>query len=51
VKAKANTDQIRRWFCVGDVHVKEVSLEEVQKCEAYILFYERGDDQGMADGH
>lgn len=45
VKGKANADdQIRRWFCVGDKHVKEVSLEEVQKCEAYMMFYERGGD-------
>ncbi|KAF6135776.1 hypothetical protein GIB67_028632 [Kingdonia uniflora] len=30
-----------RWFYASDIHVREVSLEEVLRCEAYILFYEK----------
>ncbi|TVU43750.1 hypothetical protein EJB05_10241, partial [Eragrostis curvula] len=29
------------WFCASDEHIKRVSLEEVLKCEAFLLFYER----------
>lgn len=29
------------WFYASDANVREVSLEEVLKCEAYMLFYER----------
>uniref|UniRef100_A0A0D9XA13 Ubiquitin carboxyl-terminal hydrolase n=1 Tax=Leersia perrieri TaxID=77586 RepID=A0A0D9XA13_9ORYZ len=29
------------WFRASDDNIKEVSVEEVLKCEAYILFYER----------
>ncbi|KAM0898918.1 hypothetical protein ACQ4PT_021632 [Festuca glaucescens] len=29
------------WFCASDTIIREVSLEEVLGCEAYILFYER----------
>ncbi|KAG8048020.1 hypothetical protein GUJ93_ZPchr0008g11846 [Zizania palustris] len=29
------------WFCASDADIKEVSVEEVLKCEAYLLFYER----------
>uniref|UniRef100_A0A0E0QLI1 Ubiquitin carboxyl-terminal hydrolase n=1 Tax=Oryza rufipogon TaxID=4529 RepID=A0A0E0QLI1_ORYRU len=29
------------WFWASDTDIREVSLEEVLKCEAYILFYER----------
>ncbi|XP_022875024.1 ubiquitin carboxyl-terminal hydrolase 2-like [Olea europaea var. sylvestris] len=29
------------WYHASDAHVHEVSLEEVLRCEAYILFYER----------
>ncbi|CAI0436584.1 unnamed protein product [Linum tenue] len=29
------------WYYASDGHVKEVSLDEVLRCEAYILFYER----------
>jgi ubiquitin carboxyl-terminal hydrolase 16/45 len=29
------------WFCASDADIREVSLEEVLKCEAYLLFYER----------
>uniref|UniRef100_A0A0D9XA18 Uncharacterized protein n=1 Tax=Leersia perrieri TaxID=77586 RepID=A0A0D9XA18_9ORYZ len=29
------------WFCASDDDIREISLEEVLKCEAYLLFYER----------
>uniref|UniRef100_A0A0D9XA17 Ubiquitin carboxyl-terminal hydrolase n=1 Tax=Leersia perrieri TaxID=77586 RepID=A0A0D9XA17_9ORYZ len=29
------------WFCASDAEIKEISFEEVLKCEAYLLFYER----------
>ncbi|KAF0898189.1 hypothetical protein E2562_001833 [Oryza meyeriana var. granulata] len=29
------------WFCASDENIKDISLEEVLKCEAYLLFYER----------
>ncbi|XP_062192297.1 ubiquitin carboxyl-terminal hydrolase 2-like [Phragmites australis] len=29
------------WFRASDLNIKEVSLEEVLKCEAFLLFYER----------
>ncbi|WOK94498.1 ubiquitin carboxyl-terminal hydrolase 2 [Canna indica] len=29
------------WFYASDAHVREVSLSEVLRCEAYILFYEK----------
>jgi ubiquitin carboxyl-terminal hydrolase 16/45 len=29
------------WFYASDAHVKEVSLSEVLRSEAYLLFYER----------
>ncbi|CAO2202643.1 unnamed protein product [Urochloa humidicola] len=29
------------WFCANDRDIGEVTLQEVFKCEAYILFYER----------
>ncbi|KAF0898181.1 hypothetical protein E2562_001825 [Oryza meyeriana var. granulata] len=29
------------WYCASDTNVREVSLEEVLKCEAHLLFYER----------
>ncbi|GJN39884.1 hypothetical protein PR202_gb29034 [Eleusine coracana subsp. coracana] len=29
------------WFCADDDHIRQVSLEEVLKCEAFVLFYER----------
>uniref|UniRef100_J3MUM1 Ubiquitinyl hydrolase 1 n=2 Tax=Oryza brachyantha TaxID=4533 RepID=J3MUM1_ORYBR len=31
------------WYCADDINIKEVSLEEVLKCEAQLLFYERMD--------
>lgn len=37
--AKGNTDNCS-WYHASDAYVREVSLEEVLKCEAYILFYE-----------
>lgn len=29
------------WYHASDAYVREVSLEEVLRCEAYILFYEK----------
>jgi ubiquitin carboxyl-terminal hydrolase 16/45 len=29
------------WFRASDDHISQVSLEEVLKCEVYVLFYER----------
>ena len=29
------------WYHVSDVHVRAVTLDEVLRCEAYILFYEK----------
>uniref|UniRef100_A0A0D9XA12 Ubiquitinyl hydrolase 1 n=1 Tax=Leersia perrieri TaxID=77586 RepID=A0A0D9XA12_9ORYZ len=29
------------WFCATEFDVNEISLEEVLKCKAYLLFYER----------
>ncbi|KAL6846813.1 hypothetical protein ACP4OV_024261 [Aristida adscensionis] len=34
----------KSWFYASDAHVREASLEEVLKCEAYLLFYERVGD-------
>jgi ubiquitin carboxyl-terminal hydrolase 16/45 len=31
----------KSWFYASDSQVRETSLSEVLKCEAYILFYER----------
>ncbi|GJX73718.1 ubiquitin carboxyl-terminal hydrolase 2-like protein [Tanacetum coccineum] len=36
--AKGNNDCV--WYHASDAHVKQVSFEEVLRCEAYILFYE-----------
>ncbi|CAL5009489.1 unnamed protein product [Urochloa decumbens] len=33
-----------KWFCADDSTVREVSLANVLKCEAYLLFYERIED-------
>nr|XP_009413551.1 PREDICTED: ubiquitin carboxyl-terminal hydrolase 2 [Musa acuminata subsp. malaccensis] len=39
---KAHQDKILpSWFYASDAHVREASLSEVLKCEAYILFYEK----------
>ncbi|XP_048540649.1 ubiquitin carboxyl-terminal hydrolase 16-like, partial [Triticum urartu] len=35
------------WVCASDRDIKEVPLEEVLGCEAYMLFYERMDDRGI----
>ena len=32
------------WFCADDSIIREVSLADVLKCEAYLLFYERIED-------
>ncbi|XP_015695788.1 ubiquitin carboxyl-terminal hydrolase 1-like [Oryza brachyantha] len=32
------------WFRASDENIREISLEEVLKCEAYLLFYERMED-------
>ncbi|KAL6644485.1 hypothetical protein ACP70R_016093 [Stipagrostis hirtigluma subsp. patula] len=32
------------WFCADDSHITEVSVEEVLRREAYVLFYERMED-------
>jgi ubiquitin carboxyl-terminal hydrolase 16/45 len=29
------------WYHASDAYVRQVSLDEVLRCEAYILFYER----------
>ena len=29
------------WYYASDAHVLETTLEEVLRCEAYILFYEK----------
>ncbi|KAG5226696.1 ubiquitin carboxyl-terminal hydrolase [Salix suchowensis] len=29
------------WYYASDAHVREVSLEEVLRCDAYLLFYEK----------
>uniref|UniRef100_A0ACD5YB55 Uncharacterized protein n=1 Tax=Avena sativa TaxID=4498 RepID=A0ACD5YB55_AVESA len=36
------------WVCASDGDITVVSLEQVLGCEAYILFYERMEDRGMA---
>ncbi|CAL9114355.1 unnamed protein product [Musa acuminata var. zebrina] len=39
---KAHQDKnLPSWFYASDAHVREASLSEVLKCEAYILFYEK----------
>ena len=38
----------KSWFYASDSQVRETSLEEVLKCEAYILFYERVAEQEVA---
>lgn len=36
---KESTDSV--WYHASDAYVREASLEEVLRCEAYILFYEK----------
>ncbi|EEC83922.1 hypothetical protein OsI_29989 [Oryza sativa Indica Group] len=38
---RQQTNGSSSWFCASDTDIREVSLEEVLKCEAYLLFYER----------
>lgn len=40
-RAKAEKGNSPTWFYASDSHVREISLSEVLKSEAYILFYER----------
>ncbi|XP_017975224.1 PREDICTED: ubiquitin carboxyl-terminal hydrolase 2 [Theobroma cacao] len=41
-KGKAETEYVSSpWYYVSDHYVRQVSLEEVLRCEAYILFYEK----------
>lgn len=35
------------WFCANDGDIRQVSLEEVLKCEAFVLFYERMEGQDV----
>ncbi|CAM0952207.1 unnamed protein product [Alopecurus aequalis] len=37
----------KSWFYASDSQVRETSLEEVLRCEAYILFYERVAEQDV----
>ena len=30
-----------RWFCISDSAVREVAAEQVMRCEAYLLFFQR----------
>lgn len=34
-------NQRAAWYHVSDTHVKEVSVQTVLNCQAYMLFYER----------
>ncbi|KAF6213614.1 hypothetical protein GE061_011335 [Apolygus lucorum] len=38
---KMEEENKRRWFCISDSHVNEVTEERVLKTEAYLLFYSR----------
>ncbi|XP_011041897.1 PREDICTED: ubiquitin carboxyl-terminal hydrolase 2-like isoform X2 [Populus euphratica] len=41
-KGKADKEQGGSvWYYASDAHVREVSLEEVLRCDAYLLFYEK----------
>lgn len=41
-RGKAEKEKIGHvWYYASDAHVREVSLDEVLRCEAYILFYEK----------
>ncbi|CAI8597952.1 unnamed protein product [Vicia faba] len=41
VDNKENKNVNSTWYHASDAYVREVSLDEVLRCEAYILFYER----------
>ena len=36
---KANSDDYT-WYHASDTYIRQVSFDEVLRCEAYILFYE-----------
>ncbi|ESW35835.1 hypothetical protein PHAVU_001G268800 [Phaseolus vulgaris] len=38
---KENEGSTSTWYQASDAYVREVSLDEVLRCEAYILFYEK----------
>lgn len=38
---KENEGSTTTWYRASDAYVREVSLAEVLRCEAYILFYEK----------
>ncbi|GKE83035.1 ubiquitin carboxyl-terminal hydrolase 2-like protein, partial [Tanacetum coccineum] len=38
--AGKDEDETSMWYHASDAYVREVSLEEVLRCKAYILFYE-----------
>lgn len=41
---KGNADKENErstWYHASDAYVRQVSLDEVLRCEAYILFYEK----------
>ncbi|XWS13422.1 hypothetical protein CRYUN_Cryun36dG0036000 [Craigia yunnanensis] len=41
-KEKAETEHVSSpWYYASDYYVRQVSLEEVLRCEAYVLFYEK----------
>ncbi|XVE81347.1 hypothetical protein DITRI_Ditri15bG0056400 [Diplodiscus trichospermus] len=41
-KEKAETERVSSpWYYASDLSVRQASLEEVLRCEAYILFYEK----------
>ena len=41
-RGKANQEnESSTWYHASDAYVREVSLDEVLRCEAYILFYEK----------
>ncbi|MED6208908.1 ubiquitin-specific protease ubp2 [Stylosanthes scabra] len=42
-RGKADNDENKSstWYHASDAYVREVSLDEVLRCEAYILFYEK----------
>ncbi|KAL1371063.1 hypothetical protein HN51_001297 [Arachis hypogaea] len=40
-KADNNENESSTWYHASDAYVREVSLNEVLRCEAYILFYEK----------
>lgn len=41
VRGEKLDDGVAVWYHVSDAYVRQASLEEVLRCEAYILFYEK----------